>query len=97
MPQHVSLVNWTDQGIKTARETVQRAERVRQLAEQFGGSMDLLLWTQGRHDLVAILDMPDDHALAALALKIGGMGATRTETLRGFTADEMNSILERLD
>lgn len=96
MPKYVVLVNWTDQGAKSARETVQRANGVRQLAEQLGGGMDLLLWTQGRYDLVGVMDMPSDEALAVLALQIGASGATRTETLRGFTADEMNGILERL-
>lgn len=96
MPKYVVLVNWTDQGAKSARETVQRANGVRQLAEQLGGGMDLLLWTQGRYDLVGVMDMPSDEALAVLALQIGASGATRTETLRGFTADEMSGILERL-
>lgn len=96
MPKYVVLVNWTDQGMKNVRETVQRAEGVRQLTEQFGGTMDILLWTQGRHDLVAIIDMPDDESFAALGLQIGMAGAVRTESLRAFTADEMNNILERI-
>jgi uncharacterized protein with GYD domain len=96
MPRYVVLVNWTDQGMKSIRETVQRADDVRQLTEQFGGTMEYLLWTQGRHDLVGIIDMPDDEAFAALGLQIGTMGAVRTESLRAFTADEMNGILDRL-
>ncbi|HEV2074571.1 MAG TPA: GYD domain-containing protein [Thermomicrobiales bacterium] len=90
------LATWIGQGIKTARKTMEDAEGVRKLAEQFGGKKDLLLWTQGRYDLVGVMDIPSDEALAVLALQIGASGATRTETLRGFTADEMSGILERL-
>jgi uncharacterized protein with GYD domain len=96
MPKYVVLVNWTDQGLKSVRETVQRAEDVRQLTERFGGTMEQLLWTQGRYDLVGIVDMPDDETFAALGLQIGVMGAVRTESLRAFTADEMSGIIERL-
>lgn len=96
MPKYVVLVNWTDQGVKGVNETVQRAEQVGQLAQKLGGRMDLLLWTQGRYDLVAVMDMPDDEAFAAVGLQVGMMGAVRTESLRAFTADEMSSILQRL-
>lgn len=78
------------------KDTVQRAERVRQLAEQLGGGMDLLLWTQGRYDLVGVVDMPNDEAFAALGLQAGTTGSVRAESLRAFTADEMSGILERL-
>lgn len=96
MPKYVVLVNWTEQGVKGATDTVQRAERVSQLAEQLGGRMELLLWTMGRYDLVGVLDMPNDEALSALALQVGMTGATRTESLRAFTAEEVTGILQQL-
>ena len=43
MAKYVILLNWTDQGIKTAKDTVQRADQARQLAESLGGHVDLLL------------------------------------------------------
>ena len=52
MPTYVSLVNWTEQGVRSVTETRERAEQVRQMVEQMGGRMDTLLWTQGRYDLV---------------------------------------------
>lgn len=96
MAKYVVLGNWTDQGIQQAKDTVQRAEKVRQVAESLGGSMDLLLWTIGRYDLVAVFDMPNDEAYTTLALKVSAMGTVRTESLRAFTADEMGGILAGL-
>jgi len=49
MAKYIVLVNWTDKGIQAAKETEQRAEQVRVLAEQMGGHMDLLYWTLGRY------------------------------------------------
>ncbi len=96
MAKYVILLNWTDQGIKTAKDTVQRADQARQLAESLGGHADLLLWTVGRYDIVGVFDMPSDEALTTLALKVGAAGAVRTESLRAFTAEEMGGILGNL-
>jgi uncharacterized protein with GYD domain len=95
MPKYVVLVNWTDQGIKAVKDTVQRAEQVGQLVQKHGGQMELF-WTQGRYDLVGIMDLPDDETFAAVSLQIGMIGAVRTESLRAFTADEMSAVLQRL-
>ncbi len=96
MAQYVILINWTDQGVRTATETVQRADQVKQMIQQQGGNMHTLLWTQGRYDLIGIVEAPDDETIAAIALRNASFGATRTETLRAFTADEMGAILQRL-
>ena len=96
MAKYVILLNWTDQGIKTATDSVQRADQARQLAESLGGHVDLLLWTVGRYDIVGVFDMPNDEALTTLALKVGAAGAVRTESLRAFTAEELGGILANL-
>ena len=96
MAKYVVLVNWTDQGIRAVKETTQRADHVRQLVEQMGGRLDTLLWTQGRHDLVAVIEAPDDETVSAIGLRIGAQGAVRTETLRAYDAEEMGRILQRL-
>jgi uncharacterized protein with GYD domain len=69
---------------------------VSQLIQKHGGQMDVLLWTQGRYDLVGIMDLPDDETFAAVGLQVSMMGAVRTESLRAFTADEMSGLLQRL-
>jgi uncharacterized protein with GYD domain len=96
MAKYVVLVNWTEQGVTSAAETIDRAAKVSQLAEHLGGHTDLLLWTMGRYDIVGVFDMPGDEVTATLALQVSMMGTVRTETLRAFTAEEMGSILEGL-
>ena len=96
MAKYVVLLNWTDQGIRAAKETTQRAEQARRVIEQMGGRMDTIYWTQGRYDLVAVVEAPDDETATAMLLRAGMQGAVRTETLRAFDEAEMGRILGKL-
>ena len=96
MPQYILLGNWTDQGIRQVKGTVDRAEQVRQLVQKHGGQVHALFWTQGRYDVAARIEAPDDLTMSAIALGIGAQGNVRTETLRAYTADEMRVILDKL-
>jgi uncharacterized protein with GYD domain len=96
MPTYVSLVNWTDQGIKNIRDTLDRAERSAELAEKHGARLQQLFWTVGPYDIVSIVEAPDDEAATAYLLEIGSAGNIRTTTLRAYNREEMSGILERL-
>ena len=96
MAKFVVLVNWTEKGVSTASQTSERAAKVGDMVKSVGGNMDLLLWTLGRYDMVAVCDAPDDETAALIGLKIGALGTVRTETMRAFTADEIGSIVGRL-
>jgi uncharacterized protein with GYD domain len=95
MPTYVSLVNWTDQGIRDVKETLQRADRTAELAQKYGCSLQLY-WTVGAYDIVSILEAPDEESATAYFLEVGSRGAVRTTTLRAYDREEMSSILGRL-
>ena len=95
MPTYVSLVNWTEQGIKNFRDTVRRGEDVRGLVEKSGGQLRLLLWTLGEYDVVSVIDFPDDETATAVLLQIGAGGNVRTKTMKAFEAEQMSAIIHR--
>ena len=95
MPTYVSLINWTDEGIRNVRDTLDRADRAVELAQKHGCNMQLY-WTVGPYDLVAITEAPDDESVSAFTLEAASGGAVRTTVLRAYDRDEMSSILERL-
>jgi uncharacterized protein with GYD domain len=92
---YVSLINWTDQGIKNFRESPQRAEDFTRLVERSGGRVRELLWTVGPYDIVSIVEFPDDEAGVAALLQVGSLGNVRSNTLRAFNAGEMSGIIGR--
>ncbi len=95
MTTYVSLINWTDQGIKNFRDTGQRADDFSRLVESSGGKVRDLLWTVGEYDLICVADFPDDEAGVAALLRVGSAGNIRSNTLRAFNAEEMAGIIRR--
>ena len=52
-------------------------------------------WTLGSHDIVALVEAPDDETLAAGLLAVGAQGNIRTTTLRAFSREEMRSVISK--
>lgn len=95
MARYVSLSNWTDEGIRNYKDTMERADAIAALAKRLGGELVDVYWTVGPYDSVAILDFPDDEAGTAAALKVGSMGSIRTTTMRAFNRAEMSRIIAK--
>ena len=95
MPTYVSLINWTEQGIRTFPNTIKRAQDFSQLVEKAGGTVRELLWTVGAYDLVHVVEFPDDETAVAALLQLGSAGNIRSNTLRAFNATDMAAILSR--
>ena len=96
MPTYVTLMNWTDQGIRAAKETVQRRDQANALAEKHGASIEQVYWTVGPYDLVTIIEAPDDESATAMLLELGSAGNLRTTTLRAYGREEISGIIQRL-
>lgn len=95
MPTYVSLINWTEQGIKNYKESISRAEAFIQLAESLGGRVREVLYTVGEYDIVTVVEFPDDETGTAALLQVGALGNVRTHTMRAFSTDEMANIISR--
>jgi uncharacterized protein with GYD domain len=95
VPSYVALMNWTDQGIRNFKDTVERAEAAEAAFAQAGVTFKSLYWTVGQYDLIATVDAPDSESLAAVLLRLGSQGNLRSTTLRAFTADEMKGVIAK--
>ncbi|MFL6331013.1 MAG: GYD domain-containing protein [Nitrososphaeraceae archaeon] len=89
-------MNWTDQGIKNVKDTVKRAKSFEGAIEKAGGKSLGLYYTIGRYDFVAIVEAPNDEAIASVLYITGSLGNVHTETLKAFSTDEAANIIEKL-
>lgn len=96
MVTFISLCTFTDQGIRTIKDSTKRADAVKEAAAKFGSKMTHLYWTQGQYDLISIIEAPDEASATAFGLAIASAGNVRLQTLRAFNRDEMNNILAKL-
>jgi uncharacterized protein with GYD domain len=96
MRSYVILLNWTDQGAKSSRDTIRRATAFRTLIENRGGKSREHLYTLGEYDIVMVTEFPDDETAAAAVLSLAKLGNVRTNTMRAFTDEETAAIIAGL-
>jgi len=96
MPTYVSLISWTDQGVKNYRDTMARADAFRDLLRQAGGQVRELLWTFGEYDVVTVIEAPDDETAMGLLLQTAAQGNVRTRTMRAMGPDEISGAIGQM-
>jgi uncharacterized protein with GYD domain len=96
MAMYVSLLQFTEQGVRTVKDTIKRATAATAEAEKMGAKVTDAFWTMGAYDVVLLLDAPNDETLTAFALKLGSQGNVKTQTMRAFRREEMEKILAKI-
>jgi uncharacterized protein with GYD domain len=90
---YVVLATFTDQVVKNDKDSPKRAEAFKQLAKTFGVTVKDIFWTQGRHDIIMVIEAPDELSATALNLSLSALGNIRTESLRAFSSADMMKIV----
>ena len=95
MPKYVVLINATDQGVRTIRDSPAVRQKGRERAKALGITREIF-FTMGPYDAVAIVDAPNDEAVTSVLLNLGSQGDIRTLTMKAYTEDEWDRIIEGL-
>jgi uncharacterized protein with GYD domain len=96
MPTYISMLRYTQQGISAVKNAPARMDAAKEAYKKAGGELKAIYLTLGQYDLVAIAEMPNDEAVARLALGMGMQGNIRTETMRAFSETEFKKIVGSL-
>jgi uncharacterized protein with GYD domain len=96
MSTYVVLAQFTDQGIKTVKNSAQRAGQAAEMAKAFGCEMKQIYWTIGEYDIVTVIEAPSQESLMAFGLALGSQGNIRTQTLPAVSKDEFSAIVAKL-
>jgi len=92
MATFISLISFTDQGIRNIKESPNRAEAFTGMAAKLGLTVKSIYWTAGNYDLVVVTEGSDEAAMAAL-LSAGSLGNVRSQTLHAYSASEIKKII----
>ena len=96
MATFIVLANYTDQGIRTIKESTKRSSAFAEHAKSAGLMVRDVFWTMGHYDVVVIFDAPDEMTAARALMKLGSLGNIKTQTLRAFSRDEMDQIVGQM-
>jgi uncharacterized protein with GYD domain len=96
MATYIVLGSFTEQGIRNVKDTVKRADMVKEAAKTAGLNMKEIMWTLGAYDMVVTFEAPDEAAITAFSLAVGAAGNVRTQTMRAFDRGEMSDIIARM-
>ncbi len=96
MPTYISLVQFTDEGIRAAKQTTVRVADWAAKIQSTGVSIKEMYWTLGQYDQVCVFEAPDDETAATVLLAADMLGNIRTQTMRAFTVSEMDKILAKV-
>ena len=96
MARYVVRFDCTEQGVRHAKDTVERVGAARASWERRGIRIEALYWALADHDIVGVVDAPDDATLGAALLQLAGVGNVRTKTLRAFDEGEMRALIGQL-
>jgi len=92
MATYISLVSFTDQGIRSVKESPGRTEAFKALTAKLGVTVKSMYYTLGNHDLVVTVEGSEEACTTAL-LKVASMGNVKSQTLRAFTVEEFAKMV----
>jgi len=96
MPTFITTMHFTEQGIKTVRDTCERATAFKATAKKMGVKVTGIYWTLGAFDGIIVSEAPEEETVTAALLHLGSLGNIRTQTARAYDPTEMQKILGML-
>ncbi|WP_421760092.1 GYD domain-containing protein [Devosia sp.] len=93
MPKYISLIHRTDQGRKTIKDGPARLDASTALAAKFGCVLSQFYFTTGHYDQIAIIDAPDEIAMAKYKTAVEAVGAIHMSNMRLFETSEYREIV----
>jgi uncharacterized protein with GYD domain len=96
MPTYVSLLRFTDQGIRNIKESPNRLDSAKKAFQAAGGELKQFCLLLGRYDALIVSEAPNDETAGKVALALGSLGNVRTETFKAFTEAEYRKLIASL-
>ncbi len=96
MPTYVSLIQYTQKGLESVKESPKRLDAARKAFEEAGAKLKEFYLVMGEYDIVIVVDAPNDETVAKVSLMLGSKGNVRTRTSRAFNEAEYRKLIGSL-
>jgi uncharacterized protein with GYD domain len=97
MPKFLVGASYTPEGLKGLLKDggKGRREAVEAAVKSLGGKLEAMYFAFGKHDVVTIIDFPDNVTAAALALAVNASGGSVTRTTTLLTPEEVDQAIKK--
>ena len=95
MATFVSLITLTEQGIRSIKQSPQRAEAFMAMGENYEVTIKAVYYTVGQYDMIVIAEGDNESAMASL-LATNAFGNLRSQTMLAYSVDEMKAITDKM-
>jgi uncharacterized protein with GYD domain len=97
MPKYLIQSIYTHEGVEGIRSKggVARRDAITDMARSLGGELEAYYFSFGEYDVLAILDLPDDEAAAAVALAVDAAGGATARTTVLLTPEQIDQASKR--
>jgi len=94
MPRGVILVDYTDQGRRTIKDSPDRAEAAKAEAAKLGVQVKDIFYTPGGpHDAAIIVEAEGPEPINKLMSNIQSLGNVKMKFIRAFSIEEMRKMI----
>lgn len=95
MAMFIVLGTFTDGGAATVADLRKGVEANMSRGEHMGIKVHGWYLLQGQYDFLVVAEAPDAETMLAQAARVSATGRARVQTLRAFTLDEADAVLQR--
>jgi uncharacterized protein with GYD domain len=97
MPKFLIHASYTAEGAKgvISKGGSDRREAVAKVAEELGGKVEMFYFAFGDHDVVTILDLPDNVSAAAVSMTVGASGLVDIRTTVLLSPEEVDEAARK--
>jgi uncharacterized protein with GYD domain len=87
---------WTQKRIETIKDLPESITKSAEVFKSYGVEVKQLVFTMGRYDVIGVFEAPDAEAVSKALLSWSSNGLLRTETLTGFTPEQMVELVKAI-
>jgi uncharacterized protein with GYD domain len=97
MPKYLVNASYTQTGVQGILKEggSSRRDFIGKLLADLGGSLEAFYFAFGDTDVVAIAELPDNEAIAALSMAVGASGAVRVTTTVLLEPEQIDAATKR--
>src|SRR5437660_466611 len=94
MAEYLMLFRFTEKGVANVKDSPKRVKDAKKLFAENGAKVKTFYAVLGHYDTVFIVDAPDDETIARLSLQLSSLGNVHTETLRAFSEEQYQKMID---